>query len=175
MGMWGTNELIFITDRKIYNCMMKLSISMLVGLLLIAIIATSQKATVLSYLVDYEEEQRQDFLELTVEVSSLKASLQEAIAEAKEKAENIKTVEEEICRTIAKSKTECKGSAEIGNVQINPKYEENKKELEYKGTLFFYVGISATYEVLIRVLNPDNFGELVDKILTLEGFVITKI
>lgn len=29
--------------------------------------------------------------------------------------------------------------------------------------------------MLIKVLNPDNFGELVDKILTLEGFVITSI
>lgn len=84
-------------------------------------------------------------------VSAFKESLQQAIAEAREKAEQIKSVEEEICRSISKSKADCKGSAEIGNVRILPKYEENKKEMEYKG-------ITASYEVLIRVLNPDNFG-----------------
>lgn len=115
---------------------MKITLSLLVGLLVLAITASTQKTTTLSYLVDFEEEQRQDFLELTVKVTSQKTSLQEAIAEAKEKAENIKTLEEEICKAIAKSKAECKGSAEIGNVQITPKYEENKKELEYKGTSF---------------------------------------
>lgn len=106
----------------------------LVGLLLLlAVACQGQRATLLSYLAEYEPEERQDFLELTVSVSSFKASLQEAIAEAREKAENIKTLEEEICRAIAKSKAECKGSAEVGNVRITPKYEENKKELEYKG------------------------------------------
>lgn len=37
------------------------------------------------------------------------------------------------------------------------------------------VGITAAYEVLIKVINSDNFGELVDRILSLDGFVIRKI
>lgn len=31
------------------------------------------------------------------------------------------------------------------------------------------------YEVLITVTNTEHFGDLVDKILTLEGFIISKI
>jgi predicted transcriptional regulator len=111
---------------------MKFVLVMVVALLL-AVACQAQRTTLVSYLAEYEAEERQDFLELTVSVSSFKSSLQEAIAEAREKAENIKTLEEEICSVIAKSKTECKGSAEVGNVRITPKYEENKKELEYKG------------------------------------------
>lgn len=76
----------------------------LVAVWLLLTVALGQKTTVLSYLVEFEEEQRQDFLELTVSVSASKNSLQEAIAEAREKAEQIKSVEEEICRAIAKSK-----------------------------------------------------------------------
>lgn len=59
--------------------------------------------------------------------------MQEAIAEAREKAEQIKTLEEDICRMLVKNKNECKGSAEIGNLQITPKYEEEKKDVLYKG------------------------------------------
>jgi|LakMenEpi03Aug12_release.lakeMendotaPanAssembly.Ray.scaffolds.fasta_scaffold846688_1 hypothetical protein len=39
--------------------------------------------TILSYLSDYEEEDRQDFLEMTISVYSSQPSLQQAIAEAK--------------------------------------------------------------------------------------------
>ena len=102
-------------------------IFILLAVLMLAITAQTQKTTLLSYLADYEAEDRQDFLELTVYVTSFKSSLQEAIAEAREKAENIKTLEEEICRAIAISKAECKGSAQVGNVRITPKYEESKK------------------------------------------------
>lgn len=38
-----------------------------------------------------------------------------------------------------------------------------------------YAGITAMYEVLITVTNTEHFGDLVDKILTLEGFIISKI
>lgn len=55
----------------------------LVALVLFAVACQGQRITLLSYLADYEAEERQDFLELTVSVSSFKASLQEAIAEAR--------------------------------------------------------------------------------------------
>ena len=39
--------------------------------------------TIVSYLSDYEEDERQDFLEMTINVHSSQPSLQQAIAEAK--------------------------------------------------------------------------------------------
>jgi hypothetical protein len=65
-----------------------------VGILIFALAVSAQKSTILSYLVEYEEEERQDFLELTVSVKAMRTSLQEAIAEARQKAEQIQSLEE---------------------------------------------------------------------------------
>lgn len=51
-------------------------ILLLLAVLMLAISAPAQRTTLLSYLADYEAEDRQDFLELTVEVTSFKSSLQ---------------------------------------------------------------------------------------------------
>ena len=47
---------------------------------------------------------------------------------ARSKAEKLKELEEDVCRRLIKDKAECKGSVEIGNVKIKPKYESVKKE-----------------------------------------------
>ena len=51
-------------------------ILLLLAVLMLAISAQAQRTTLLSDLADYEAEDRQDFLELTVEVTSFKSSLQ---------------------------------------------------------------------------------------------------
>lgn len=68
--MWvgkGYIDLFFIIMRRIL---------LLLAVLMLAISAQAQRTTLLSYLADYEAEDRQDFLELTVEVTSFKSSLQ---------------------------------------------------------------------------------------------------
>jgi hypothetical protein len=41
--------------------------------------------------------------------------------------------------------------------------------------VYLNIGVTATYEVIITVTNTEHFGELVDKILALDGFIISKI
>lgn len=62
--------------------------------LLIFLTLTSVQATILSFFAEEVEDPGQDFLELTVTVSEHHESLQQALAEAKEKAEKIKELEE---------------------------------------------------------------------------------
>lgn len=66
-GGKGYIDLFFIIMRRIL---------LLLAVLMLAISAQAQPTTLLSYLADYEAEDRQDFLELTVEVTSFKSSLQ---------------------------------------------------------------------------------------------------
>jgi hypothetical protein len=37
------------------------------------------------------------------------------------------------------------------------------------------IEITASYDVLVKVNNPSIFGDIVDRIITMEGFVIKKI
>jgi len=67
VGGKGYIDLFFIIMRRIL---------LLLAVLMLAISAQAQRTTLLSYLADYEAEDRQDFLELTVEVTSFKSSLQ---------------------------------------------------------------------------------------------------
>ena len=67
MGGKGYIDLFFIIMRRIL---------LLLAVLMLAISAQAQRTTLLSYLADYEAEDRQGFLELTVEVTSFKSSLQ---------------------------------------------------------------------------------------------------
>ena len=49
-------------------------------LIIVFIISVNSQSTILSYLVEYEEEEEQDFIELTVSVHATRDSLQDAIA-----------------------------------------------------------------------------------------------
>ena len=51
---------------------------------------------------------------------------------------------------------------------IKPTSEEEKKET-------VYTGITATFEVYVNSEHEENFGEIIDRILQLEGIVISTI
>lgn len=77
-------HLIFIKLSKILMAIKSKPSSLFIIILILSLLSIIYtQNTILSYLSDYEEEERQDFLEMTISVHSSQPSLQQAIAEAK--------------------------------------------------------------------------------------------
>ena len=105
---------------------------------------------------------------MTITTSASDESLQQALALAKEQVEKITELYNDACMAIVQNKKECNRGIEVGKVAIEPQYEEEKKATVYSG-------ITATYEVYVKSEDEDNFGEMIDKILELEGIILSAV
>ena len=87
---------------------------------LLLIVAYPQ--TLISFITEIEEEPSQDYVEMKISTIANSNSLEKSINEARQKAERIIDLHEDICKKLMKNKADCKKSSELGGVQITPKY-----------------------------------------------------
>lgn len=112
---------------------------------------------------------------MTIKVSAEDASLTAAIAAAKQKTDKVKEIYEDICIRLLKDKSECKQAVQIGNVQIEPSYKEQKKETIYESKSYPISEITVNYDVVITIKQIKFLGDLADQMTTIEGIVIDKV
>lgn len=95
---------------------MKISICILLGLMLLAATVTSQggDSTTLTYFVDYEEEQEEDFIEAQLLIQSQSQQLTGALNEAKQAASEVARIASDYCKQYTKKgKGDCKEAVDV--------------------------------------------------------------
>lgn len=123
---------------------MKIGICVLLGLLLlfVGVSAQGDEPTTLTYFVDYEEEQDEDFIEAQVLIQSQSPLLATALNDAKKAAAEVQTLATDDCKkNQKKGKGDCKQavdvfvfSTQIGSYEIEPKYQQVRKQNVFTGT-----------------------------------------
>lgn len=92
---------------------MKLNIYVALCLLLVAVWAEPEP-THLTYFVEYEEEQEEDFIEVTLEIEAQSRSLVDAIASAGKVAAEVSSLANNYCREyFKKGKGDCKEAVDV--------------------------------------------------------------
>lgn len=123
---------------------MKIGICVLLSLLLlfVGVSAQGDEPTTLTYFVDYEEEQDEDFIEAQVLIQSQSPLLATALNDAKKAAAEVQALATEDCKkNQKKGKGDCKQavdvfvfSTQIGSYEIEPKYQQVRKQNVFTGT-----------------------------------------
>ncbi len=123
---------------------MKIGICVLLSLLLLFMEVSAQgdEPTTLTYFVDYEEEQDEDFIEAQVLIQSQSPLLATALNDAKKAAAEVQALATEDCKkNQKKGKGDCKQavdvfvfSTQIGSYEIEPKYQQVRKQNVFTGT-----------------------------------------
>lgn len=100
---------------------MKIGICGLLALMMLLGLTVSQgdEPTKLTYFVDYEEEQEEDFIEAQLLIESQSQLLTAALNEAKQAASEVAKIASDYCKQNAKkSKGDCKEAVDVSEFQL---------------------------------------------------------
>ncbi len=84
-------------------------------LLLLVAVLTQKDPVTLTYFVEHEVEQENDFIEITLTISAQSRTLTDALANAKKTAATVAALGDNYCQQTVKDSKECKDAVEVWN------------------------------------------------------------
>jgi hypothetical protein len=106
---------------------MRLSILLLALVLAAMVFGTNAEDTVLTYIIEHEIDQSDQFVELELTVQTEGKSLKAAIANAQRVIKNIEEISKGYCLESGKSKKDCEDIVEATKYEVEPKYHLVRK------------------------------------------------
>jgi hypothetical protein len=146
------------------------------GVLVLALLvgseAAQEEATRLVYFVEHEDEQAEDFIEITLEIESQSNSLVSAIEDAGKVAQEVTALAVSYCKEYTKKgKGDCKQAVEVGrhlSRSASSKFNRSTRwsaKRPLSQVFRPHPAFVVTHEVTVNVFNPENIGYLVDSLL----------
>lgn len=111
--------------------------------------ASSEKATILTFYIESDVEQAEDYIEMSLTIKEKDTSLKKAIDKVTKKVESIKALFTEYCKK--NGGQDCEERVEVDNFQVEPSYQVVRREPIFNGFV-------VTHGVAIKVFETSNVG-----------------